>query len=173
MGAGSISIRRALRMSAASVAVGAAICAMPAFASEKSATVPVLLKVQSSCNLRTNRMDFGFPLKGAKTATATTTITASCTVGTTYRIRIDSGLHFDGSSRRMYGGQANGVVWYIPYTLSRAPAGVLPWGNALSDTVADVIPATGTRTYTVYGTADLRSVRAAEYLDTVTVVLEY
>jgi spore coat protein U-like protein len=156
------------------VMAGAFAVSLPgsAEARENTATMEVYLKVTSACRVQTDRLDFGFPAKGAKTASASTTITLNCTPGVNYRVGIDDGQYFDNGSRRMYGGQSNGVVFYVPYRIYHDAARSLPWDN-LAGSAMGTMPLTGSVTLPVFGTADLKNVRANEYRDTVTVVLEF
>lgn len=173
MGAERLFCIKRLRVLAVAVGAVATMHATPAAAKEKTATVEVFLNVVSTCRVQTDRLDFGFPVKGAKSAQASTVITLQCTPGVNYRVGIDNGDHFDGTERRMWGGQANGQVWYVPYRIYRDAARVVPWGNTPTNSAVGVMPLTGTVTLPVYGSADLKNVRASEYRDTVTVVLEY
>ena len=144
-----------------------------AIAREKTATAQVLLKVQSTCRVNADRLDFGFSTKGVNTAVASTTIVLNCTPGVNYRVGIDNGDHFNGSTRRMYGGQAQGKVWYADYRIYRDAARSLPWGNVPANSVLGTMPMTGIVTLPVFGTADLKNVRPSEYRDTVTITLEF
>lgn len=173
MGRKSISIRACSR--AATLALGSAglLCAAPAHAGRKTTTTTVQLEVKSTCKVQTNDLDFGWPPKGVNVVTASTTLQITCTPGINYRVGIDNGLHHDGRTRRMYGGQANGKVWYANYQLYRDPVRLLPWGNALTDSLLGIVPITGTRSITIYGVAQTKNLRASEYLDTVTVYLEF
>lgn len=162
-----------LTVLAIAASVVAAVQASPARARQKTATTDVYLRVTSTCRVETNQLDFGFPPKGAKTAAAATTITLHCTPGANYRVGIDDGQYFDGTTRRMYGGQANGQVWYVDYSLYHDAAGLIPWGNGPLDIALGTMPPTGSVTLPVFGVAELKNVRASEYRDTVTVVLEF
>lgn len=173
MGATCLSCVRQLRVLATAAGAAAALCASPSIAREKTATTEVLLRVQSTCQVQAGWLNFGFPPKGATTAVAATTVTVRCTPGVAYRVGIDEGLHFDGTSRRMYGGQAQGKVWYATYRIYRDAARLLPWGDSPLDSAFGTMPLTGTTVLPVFGTADLKNVRAAEYRDTVTVTLEF
>lgn len=145
----------------------------PALAKQKTATTEVYLRVESTCRVEADRLDFGVPLKGARTAVAATTIGLHCTPGVTYRVSIDNGNHFDGTERRMYGGQANGQVWYVPYRLYHDVTRLLPWESSLLSGLLRIMPPSGSVTLPVFGVADLKNIRASEYRDTVTVTLEF
>ena len=173
MGATCLSCAVQLRVLVMATGAVAALCASPAGAREKTATTEVLLRVASTCRVQADWLNFGFPPKGATTATASTTVTLRCTPGVAYRVGIDDGLHFDGTSRRMYGGQAQGKVWYATYRIYRDAARALPWGDTPANSVLGTMPLTGTTVLPVFGTADLKNVRASEYRDTVTVTLEF
>ena len=148
---------------------------LPAHAQSRRTTnsVPVSLDIQSTCRLSTNPLMFGNVTSKDKTVRATTTLSFRCTPGTIFTVSIDNGKYWDGAKRRMYGGQAQGQVWYVPYALYRDPLYTLPWGSTLATSAAGVVGLTGNTSLTLYGEADLKNVRAAPYLDTVTVVLDF
>lgn len=173
MGDNRLAFSRKSTALAIAVSASVAVHAVPAEARQKTATTEVYLKVQSTCRVEAQRLDFGFPPKGAKTAAAVTTITLRCTPGINYRVGIDNGDYFDGTTRRMYGGQANGQVWYVPYRIYHDAAHLIPWGDSPIGSALGTMPLTGSVTLPVFGTADLKNVRASEYRDTVTVVLEF
>ncbi len=149
--------------------------AAPAYAQgrQTSNTVPVSLEVATNCRLSTNPLMFGNVTKNQKTVRATTTMSFSCTPGTVFTVAIDNGKYWDGTSRRMWGDQAQGQVWYASYALYRDPLYTLPWGSTLATSAVGIVGLTGKQTLTLYGEADLKNVRAAPYLDTVTVVLDF
>ncbi len=161
--------------------MGAVICAIaiaqiasPAFAQKSTThTMPVLLTVEQSCRLLTQPLDFGTPDPKAKSATASTTITLTCTPGTIYSVGIDNGLNWDakGSTRRMYGGSSNGQVWYADYQLYHDALHQLPWGTGT--TAAAGVLGLPSKTFTVYGETQIKNLRPAPYRDTVIVQLDF
>jgi spore coat protein U-like protein len=173
MGAERLFRTKRLRVLAVLASVAGVVLPAAAFAKQKTATTEVNLRVESSCRVIANPLDFGVPLKGARTATAATTVTLRCTPGVNYRVSIDNGAHFDGTDRRMYGGQANGQVWYVPYRLYHDITRLLPWESSLLSGLLRTMPPTGSVTLPVFGVADLKNIRASEYRDTVTVTLEF
>lgn len=136
-------------------------------------TVPVRLRVESSCSLATNPLMFGTVTSQAKSVRATTTIALTCPPGTMYSIAIDNGKYWDGTTRRMYGGQANGQVWYADYKLYRDTLYSLPWTSGVTGSAMGTVPSTGKQTLTIYGEAALKNVRSSGYLDTVTVTVDF
>lgn len=173
MGISRLSSNKQLRVLA--VTAGAFVLTAPqaAHAREHTATSEVLLKVTSACRVNADRLDFGFATKGMNTAVASTTIVLNCTPGVNYRVGIDNGDHYSGGTRRMYGGQAQGKVWYVDYRIYRDAARSLQWGNGAANSVLGTMPITGTVTLPVFGTADLKNVRPSEYRDMVTITLEF
>ena len=160
----------ALVASAAIAAAGAA----PAYAkSTATNTLPVKLVVGSNCGITTYTLGFGTATNGQKSARASTTMVLNCTPGTVYSVTIDNGRYYDGTTRRMWGGQANGQVWYADYQLYRDSTYVQPWGSTTATASTGTIPATGQKTLVLYGEAQLKNVRAAPYLDVVTVTLDF
>ncbi|MCT2557860.1 spore coat U domain-containing protein [Tsuneonella sp. YG55] len=159
-------------MGAAIGAIAIASTATPAQAQKRTTqTMPVVLTVEQACRLVTQPLDFGIPDPKAKAATSTTTITLTCTPGTVYSIGIDNGLYWDGSTRRMYGGSANGQVWYADYQLYHDALHLLPWGMGAT-AAAGVLGLPG-KTYTVYGVTQIKNLRPAPYRDTVIVQLDF
>lgn len=173
MGRKSTSIRVSCKAAVFALAGSGLLCAAPAFAGRKSTTTTVQLEVKSTCKVQANDLDFGWPARNARTVVASTTMQITCTPGTLYRVGIDNGQHFNGSTRRMYAGQSNGRVWYADYQLYRDPLGLLPWTDTFLGSVFGILPASGVRTLNVYGVAQVRNLRPAEYRDTVTVYLEF
>jgi spore coat protein U-like protein len=163
-----------LRLAGVMLGTACAVCGAPAAAkSTASNTLKVDLVVGSTCNLTTNPLQFGTATSRDKTKTASTTMTFKCTPLTAYTVTIDNGKYFDGTTRRMFGGQAQGQVWYVDYQLYRDAAHLLPWNSSLAGTAVGVVPLSGQQTLTLYGEAQLKNVRAAPYLDTVTVTLDF
>jgi spore coat protein U-like protein len=64
-------------------------------------------------------------------------------------------------------------VWYVPYRIYRDAARLIPWGDTPTTSALGTIPLTGSVSLPVFGVADLKNVRASEYRDIVTVVLEF
>lgn len=162
------------RRGAAIVAIAIASNVVPAFAkATRTQTVPVLLTVEHACKLVTKPLDFGTPDPKAKSATASTTITLTCTPGTVYSVGIDNGLNWDakGGTRRMYGGSSNGQVWYADYQLYHDALHLLPWGTGATAAVG-VLGLPG-KTFTVYGETQIKNLRPAPYRDTVIVQLDF
>ena len=160
------------------IAATAGLCALsaaPAHAAgnRTTNTVEVYATVLSSCRLVTKPLVFGLATSREKTKRASVNVTFRCTPGTVYTVGIDNGLNWDGTTRRMWGGQAEGQVWYADYRLYRDPAYLLPWGMGPTERLAGVTGVLGLETVTIYGEASLKNVREAPYQDTVTVVVDF
>lgn len=163
-----------VRLAGVLIGTVCAVAGTPAFAkSQASNTLKVDLTVGSTCNLSTNPLQFGTATAKDKTKSASTTMTFKCTPLTAYTVTIDNGKYFDGTTRRMFGGQAQGQVWYADYQLYRDATHLLPWDSSPAGTAVGVVPLSGQQTLTLYGEAQLKNVRAAPYLDTVTVTLDF
>ena len=173
MGISRLSNSKQLRVIAVTATAFVMMAVQSANAREHTATSEVLLKVTSACRVNADRLDFGFSTKGVNTALASTTIVLNCTPGVNYRVGIDNGDHYSGGTRRMYGGQAQGKVWYADYRIYRDAARSLQWGNSAANSVLGTMPVTGTVILPVFGTADLKNVRPSEYRDMVTITLEF
>jgi len=164
---------RRLRHTATVLGAACAFVAGPAYAGGRATqTTQVVLNVSHSCKLSTNTLSFGLVTTNVNSVRATTTMTVNCTPGSIYTIGIDNGLSWNGTTRRMHNEQANGQVFYANYQLYRDPLYLLPWGNAVNNSVTGIL-LTGSQTVTVYGEAQLKNVRSSGYIDTVTVVLDF
>ena len=137
------------------------------------ASLPVLRSAAPTVSAPLATFAFGSATAKDKTKSASTTMTFKCTPLTAYTVTIDNGKYFDGTTRRMFGGQAQGQVWYVDYQLYRDATHLLPWNSTLAGTAVGVVPLSGQQTLTLYGEAQLKNVRAAPYLDTVTVTLDF
>jgi spore coat protein U-like protein len=132
----------------------------------------ITANVQQTCQVTTNPMTFPTPTGGDPSgATATTTLTVSCTSHTGYQVGLDNGKNVDGTTRRMRGGPTHSD--YISYGLYKDSSYGTSWGNAKgTDTV------TGTsnpQTFTVYGKVNANQGTPApgNYFDAVTVYVYY
>lgn len=162
-----------VRLAGVLIGTACAVSGTPALAKQASNTLKVDLTVGSTCNLTTNPLQFGTVVTNNGTGSASTTMTFKCTPLTAYTVTIDNGKYFDGTTRRMYGGQAQGKVWYVEYQLYRDATHLLPWNNSIAGTAVGIVPLSGSQTLTLYGQATWKSVRPAPYLDTVTVTLDF
>jgi spore coat protein U-like protein len=151
-----------------------ALAATPALAGGRltTGTLPVSLKIATSCSLSTNPLMFGSPPSKQTTATATTTLEIKCPPGTAYSVAIDQGLNYN-NGRRMFNPQAQGQVFYAAYEVYSDAAMKLRWGSAAGETVSGTVPAGGLRVLTMYGAATLKNLRPGPYHDTLTVVVNF
>lgn len=128
-------------------------------------------RLPQRCDVRATPMDFGTTSNSTGTGNlaSTSTISLECTNRMAWQVGLSNGLHFDGSSRRLY----NGGGAYIRYQLNRPPSdGGGPWGNTLdADTVART---SSDGELTVHGVIlDQPLVQAGTYSDTITVTVTY
>lgn len=127
--------------------------------------------VQRTCQVTTNPLTF----PGTSTPSGTngnTTLTVNCADGgTNYRVGLDEGKNYSGSSRRMRGGPSNSD--YISYSLYQKADHTIPWGNTPgTDTQTGI---SKSQTFIVYGqvSAAQGAPPAGEYFDAVTVYVYY
>ena len=136
------------------------------YAAEKTTTFEVKLTINESCEFGTpSGIDFGaFDRSTQATKTANGTLAATCTMGTPYKIVLDS-------NREM--ANTNDASSVVAYDLFQDSANQVIWGKTVDQAVAK----TGTgsvENLTVY--AQLKgntNVKAGNYIDTVTARISY
>ncbi len=152
------------------VAVGSALIPIDTSSgATTTSTFQVTATVASSCTVTATSLAFGnYTLAQLD---GTSTITATCTNGTTYTIGLDAGT-FSGattSTRRLTGPSAAG----LSYSLFSDPGRTTNWGNATGSWV----PGTGTgaaQVLTVYGRIPAnQTALIGNYTDTVTVTVTF
>lgn len=141
----------------------------PVFAGTATGTFTVSATVAASCTVTANNLAFGSYTLAQIDATSTVTVT--CTNGTTYSIGLGPGS-FTGatvSTRRMSGPSATGLSYFLYSDTGRTAV----WGN----TAGSMVTGTGSgaaQTLTVYGRipAD-QAAQIGTYSDTITVTVGF
>lgn len=154
-----------------SVAVtGLALLNLPASASTATATLGVASTVQSSCLISGNSLGFGAYTGSA--ISVTTTLSATCTNGTTYNIGLNAGTA-SGATVTNRGMTGPGAAW-VGYALYQDSGHTTNWGQTVG---TDTEAGTGNgsaQTITVYGQlAASQYVTPGSYSDTITASVTY
>ncbi len=132
----------------------------------------VMATLQPTCQVYTDALDFGVAATGdPSNATATTTLTVACNRHTGYRVGLDTGKNYDGTTRRMRGGPTHSD--YVPYALYSGINCTLPWGN--TDGTDTQTGSTATQDFVVCGKIPPNQGMppAGDYRDAVTVYVYY
>jgi spore coat protein U-like protein len=148
----------------------------PAFATTATTTFAVTASVQGTCTISATGLSFG-----AYTGTAlpgTSTITVTCSGGTTYNVGLNAGMATGATvtTRKMTGTYHGGT---LAYSLFSDSGRSVNWGNTVgTDTVAGTGTGTVTggnpQTLTVYGNIPAGTAPAADgYADTITATVTY
>lgn len=160
------------RYAAIAMTVGATLAVGTARAATSTNTFTVTMTITSNCIVAATPLAFA----GAGVLTANTdaqsTVTATCTPGTSFTLGLDDGANASGSQRRMVFGGTN-FINYELYTDSGRTTrwddigGTTTQGDNGSDLDGIVI-------YDVYGRVPSQSSQAAgAYTDTVTVTVSF
>jgi spore coat protein U-like protein len=140
-------------------------------AGTSSATLTVQAQVVGECSATNGTLDFATydPLSSAN-ADQSTTVSVTCTKGTTTSIGLDLGSHASGSARRMSDGTDT-----ITYELYSDPGRSTVWGNTSTDDLDLVAaPSNAARLVTIYGrAAGSQNVGVGNYSDSVTITLTF
>ena len=152
-------------------AVAIVLSAHAAQASPATGTFQVTTTVSDTCQVTTFDLGFGVynPFAGSA-ASASTTLSVTCTSGTTYSIALDAGTGAGASvaSRKMTSGAHT-----INYSLYKDSARTSVWGASSSEDV-DATGNGSAQSYTVYGAIPAAQfVASGSYTDTVTVTVTY
>jgi spore coat protein U-like protein len=86
-------------------------------------------------------------------------------------VAIDNGQNFNGQ-RRMSNG-TGGFFAYVPYQIYRNAARTQVWGSTAGTLVSGTTPVTGDVTLTAYGRVPNSIVLPRDYVDTVTVTVNF
>lgn len=151
---------------AAVAAIAAISAAAPAWADTDTDNMDVTLNVNKACSVLANPLTFSATFVGGSAIDAQTSVTAKCTVGTTYDISFGNGLHFNtGSSTRELSNGTDNVPYGLYSDTARASALTLISGTGSGNDQA----------YDVYGRipASATAVPTGTYTDTVVVTLTY
>lgn len=136
-------------------------------------TMAVSATVQSACIVAASALSFGSynPTAGTN-ADATTTLSVTCTSGTSYTVGLSAGNGSGAtvSSRKLTNGGNT-----LNYALYQDSARTTNWGNTPgTDTPASAVAGSSATTLTVYGRiASGQNVPAGSYTDSVTVTVNY
>jgi spore coat protein U-like protein len=130
----------------------------------------VLATYENSCTIVVTDLDFG-PVPPPQTSVyATSSIRVQCAPGTTWKLGLDNGQHYDGIMRRMAG--AGG---YVKYQLYIDESRTNIWGNDAISMVVGTTDVTGSsQTVTVYGAVPPQpDASGGFYADTIIATLYY
>jgi spore coat protein U-like protein len=150
-----------------------AFLATPMSVAAKTATntMTARLQVDASCRLTTEPLTFGNVNIFTAQVDATARIQLRCGPAVAYSVAIDNGLNFNGQ-RRMFNG-VGGWFAYVPYEIYRNAARSQVWGATLATMVTGTTPANGQVTLTAYGRVPSTIVLPRDYVDTVTVTVNF
>lgn len=154
------------------VVIAFAIAAGPSVASAKTVTntMPAYLAVDTSCRVTAEPLAFGNANIFSGTVDASASIWLRCGPSTAYSVAIDNGLNYNGQRRMWSGG---GFFAYVPYEIFRNAARTQVWGATAGNVVTGVTPANGQVTLTAYGRVPNSIVLPRQYVDTVTVTVNF
>jgi spore coat protein U-like protein len=141
-----------------------------AFATVQTTTFIVSATVQGTCTISATALAFG-AYTGA-VLPGTSTVTVTCTGGTTYNVSLNAGLTGGSVTTRKMTGQY--LAGTLGYALYRDAGHTLNWGLTIgTDTVAQA--GTGVaQPITVYGQIPAGTAPAADaYSDTITATVTY
>lgn len=144
-----------------------------ASASTVGTTMPVTAVTVNACAVVATPLVFGTLNQISGSANdSQSTVTVTCTPGTSYDVGLDNGAHAAGGVRYMTPAVGSGT---IPYALYTSATRTTAWGNTVgTDTVNHTAGALPT-TLTVYGRvpAGAPPVGAGAYSDLVTVTVSF
>ncbi len=152
-------------------AMAAALCGAPSVALATTVTAPlaVTASVTNLCSVDTVPLAFAeLSLVGVNNSTGTVNVT--CTIGGSYTVSLDNGLHATGSQRNLSGITNSTTFAYNVYTDS---ARSIPWLAAAPNVVTGI--GTGLpQLLTVYGQIPAnQTIVVGVYLDTIQVTVTY
>jgi spore coat protein U-like protein len=129
--------------------------------------------VQSACIVAATALSFGsYNPTSASNTDATTTLSVTCTSGTSYTVGLNAGTGSGATvtSRKMTNGGNT-----LGYALYQDSSRTTNWGNTPgTDTPASATAGSSAATLTVYGRITAgQNVPAATYTDSITVTVNY
>lgn len=156
-----------------SAIVAAAFAAAPAAVSADTLTntVQARLRVDTSCRLTTEPLQFGSVNLFSGQVDATANIRLRCGPSVAYAVAIDNGQNANGAQRRMASG--GWLFNYVNYQIYRNAARTQIWGATAATDVNGVTPANGQVTLVAYGRVPSSIVLPNEYADVVTVTVTF
>ncbi len=148
--------------------------AQASYAGQKSSTMAIGAEVTEGCSISATTMAFPITTPGAGgNTTATSTISLGCTPGVDYDVSIDTGLHPQGQTRRMFDPVLGTYLPYEIYTNSKMTA---QWGDRPGiNTVSGRSGRTGEEILTAYGKikSTTQTARHGKYSDYVVVTVNF
>ena len=156
-----------------SVLFGAILSTAPSAASAKTLTntLDARLRVDTSCRLFTEPLQFGNANIFSGVVDATARIRLSCGPAVAYSVAIDNGQHYNGQ-RRMFG-PPPGWFSYVNYQIYRNAARTQVWGATPATMMTGTTPVNGDVTLIAYGRVPNSIVLPREYTDIVTVTVNF
>jgi spore coat protein U-like protein len=142
-------------------------------ATTASAQFNVTATVLGSCTVSATDMVFGnYSANSGAALPATSTLSVTCTTGTTYTVALDGGTHTANVAARA---MTDGASHSLPYGLYTTNAYTSIWGDGTSSTVTQAGTGNGSaQSLTVYGRIPASQfVTAGSYTDRVTVTVTY
>jgi spore coat protein U-like protein len=128
----------------------------------------VTANFENSCNLiSASDLNFGQINDFSKAVTSSTRVTLSCPSNTNWKVGLDQGLNYDGTTRRMRNGAD-----YIGYELYQDAGYRQPWNTT---DASQGTGTNGTQIIQIYGKVPQSAVVVppGEYQDTITITLTY
>lgn len=152
--------------------LGAALAAVPIGASAKTLTNTMIARMQvdTSCKLFTEPLAFGDANIFSGQIDATANIRLRCGPAVAYSVAIDNGQNYNGNRRMWSGG---GFFAYVNYQIYRNPQRTQVWGSTAGTMVTGITPADGRVTLVAYGRVPNSIVMPRQYLDVVTVTVNF
>lgn len=161
----------ALRLIGATTAVAAlALSNLPAAATTATTTFNVTATVQATCLISGNNLAFG-TYSGSAIA-MTTTLSVTCTNGTTYNVGLNAGTASGATvATRAMTGPASATLGYAMYQDSGHSTN---WGNTVGTDTKSGTGNGSAQTLTVYGQLAANQYPApGSYSDTITATITY
>ena len=152
----------------------AAFAAAPIAASAKTLTntMDARLRVDTSCRLTTEPLHFGNVNIFSGIVDTTANLRLQCGPAVAYSVAIDNGQNANGAQRRMSNG-AGGFFAFVNYQIYRNAARTQVWGSTAGNLVTGTTPANGQVTLTAYGRVPNSIVLPRDYVDVVTVTVNF
>jgi spore coat protein U-like protein len=159
------------RLTSAILATAFAAAPIAASADMLSGTAIARLRVDTSCGLTTEPLQFGNVNIFSGQVDATSNIRLRCGPAVAYSVAIDNGQHPNGAQRRMWNGGT--FFSYVNYQIYRNAARTQVWGSTAGNLVTGITPANGQVTLVAYGRVPNSIVLPNEYADVVTVAVNF
>jgi len=154
-------------------AMMAAALAERADATTATAQFNVTATVLANCAVSATDLVFGnYSANSGAALPATSTLSVTCTTGTTYTVALDGGTTAANVSART---MTDGASHHLPYGLYTTNAYTSIWGDGTASTVTQAGTGNGSaQSFTVYGRIPASQfVTAGNYTDRITVTVTY